>query len=269
VTDVGELKRTARALWGRGEYVPIAKRLEPAARALVDACAISAGQEVLDVAAGNGNVATLAAREGAAVVASDLSPAMVELGRMRTETEGLDVEWVEADAEELPFENARFDCAGSTFGAMFAPRPEVVASEIFRVVRPGGTVGMVNWTRDGFLGHWFELAASYAPQPPADVPSPLEWGRDEVARERFDGHAGSIETERGHVRWSFESADAMLKFFGETAGPGLALMESLDEDAKGRLRDDFGELVAGFNAATDGSVEVDGEYLLVVARLRG
>ena len=113
MTDVGELKRTARALWGRGEYVPIAKRLEPAARALVDACAISAGQEVLDVAAGNGNVATLAAREGAAVVASDLSPAMVELGRMRTETEGLDVERVEADAEELPFENARLDCAGS------------------------------------------------------------------------------------------------------------------------------------------------------------
>jgi SAM-dependent methyltransferase len=175
VTDVGELKRTARALWGRGEYMPIAKRLEPAARAVVDACAISAGQEVLDVAAGNGNVATLAAREGAAAVASDLSPEMVELGRMRTETEGLGVEWVEADAEALPFDDARFDCAATSFGAMFAPRPEVVAREIFRVVRPGGTVGMVNYTPAGFIGRWFELAASYAPQLPVHLPSPLDW----------------------------------------------------------------------------------------------
>jgi SAM-dependent methyltransferase len=187
VTDAGELKRTARALWGRSECAPIAKRLEPAARAVVGACAISAGQEVLDVAADNGNVATLAAREGAAGVASNLSPAMVELGRLGTETEGLASSGSRRTVEELPFEDARSNCATSTFGAMSAPRPELVAREIVRLVRPGGTVGLVNWRPDAFIGRWFELAASYAPQLRAHVPSPLAWSRDEVVRERFGG----------------------------------------------------------------------------------
>jgi len=269
VSDAGQLKDAARELWSRGDYVRIAERLEPAAEALVDACAISAGQEVVDVAAGNGNVAVAAAREGAAVVGSDLTPAMVELGRMRTELEGLDVEWVVADAEELPFEDGRFDCATSAFGVMFAPRPEAVARELFRVVRPGGTVGLANWTPEGFIGRWFALAASYGPPPPPDVPPPLEWGRDEVVRERFDGLAGSLDVERRPLRWSFESADAMLKFYGETAGPGLALMQSLDDERKAQVREEFVELVGEFNQATGGSVEIDGEYLLVVARRRG
>src|SRR5215212_3686599 len=114
-----------------GDYNPIADLLRPAAQALLDGCAISAGQEVLDVAAGTGNLALLAAEEGAAVVASDLTPEMVEKGRARTEAAGVDVEWVVADAEDLPFEDDRFDCAGSVFGAMFAPRPELAAREMF------------------------------------------------------------------------------------------------------------------------------------------
>jgi ubiquinone/menaquinone biosynthesis C-methylase UbiE len=269
VTDVGQLKEAARELWSRGDYVRIAERIEPVAREVVDACAISAGQEVLDVAAGNGNLAVVAAREGAAVVASDLTPAMVELGRMRTETEGLEVDWVVADAEELPFEDGRFDCAASVFGAMFAPRPEVAAREMFRVVRPGGTVGLANWTPEGFIGRWFGFRQRYGPPLPPDVPPPLEWGREDVVRERFDGLAASVSVERCLLRWSFESPDAALKFYGETAGPGLALMEALDDEGRARLRDDFHSLVADFNQATDGSVEVDGEYLLVVARRRG
>src|SRR5437867_11289373 len=117
----------------------------PAARELVDACAVSAGQEVLDVAAGTGNAAALAAAEGARVVASDFAPRQVERGRARTGAEGLDVEWVVADAEDLPFEDASFDCVFSVFGAQFPPRPERVAAELFRVLRPGGTLGMANW----------------------------------------------------------------------------------------------------------------------------
>jgi ribosomal protein L17 len=137
-------------MWSEGNYPAIAEVLMPVARALVDACAISAGQEVLDVAAGTGNVAVVAAEEGASVVASDLTPTLIDLGRARSAEAGLDIEWVEADAEALPFEDARFDCVTSTFGAMFAPRPEVVARELFRVVRPGNTVGMANWTPEGF-----------------------------------------------------------------------------------------------------------------------
>ena len=144
--DLDGLKERAREVWGLGDYHQVAQLTLPAARALVDACAISAGQEVLDVAAGDGNLALLAAEEGASVVASDISPGQVERGRARTAAEGVDVEWVEADVEELPFEDGRFDCCASVFGAMFAPRPEVAAAEMFRVVRPGGTVGLARST---------------------------------------------------------------------------------------------------------------------------
>src|SRR5205823_8797614 len=122
------------------------------------------GQEVLDVAAGNGNLALLATREGAAVVASDFSPAQVELGRARTVEEGYDIEWLVADAEDLPFEDGRFDCAASVFGAIFAPRPELAAAEMFRVVRPGGTVGIPPWTPAGLPGSMQALAARSAPE---------------------------------------------------------------------------------------------------------
>src|SRR3954452_14970686 len=139
------MKQRSAEAWGLGDYARIAELILPVSRSLVDACAISAGQEVLDVAAGNGNLAVLAAEEGADVVASDLSPGQIELGPPRTEAEGVDVEWVEADAEDLPFDDDRFDCAASVFGMMFAPRPEAAAREMFRVVKPGGTVGIAAW----------------------------------------------------------------------------------------------------------------------------
>ena len=135
--DVAEIKQRQRKVWALGDYSELSHWLEPAARALCDACAVSAGQEVLDVGAGDGNFTLAAAREGAAVVASDLSPGMVELGRERTSAEGFEIEWVEADAEDLPFDDGRFDVAASSFGAQFAPRPQVAAAELFRVVSSG------------------------------------------------------------------------------------------------------------------------------------
>ncbi|CAA9518003.1 MAG: Methyltransferase type 11 [uncultured Solirubrobacterales bacterium] len=269
MTDLEAVKEGTRGMWSRGDYGRLAARIESAAREVVDGCAISAGQVVLDVAAGNGNAAVLAAREGAAVTASDLTPAMVELGRARTEGEGLDVEWTVADAEELPFEDERFDCATSVFGAMFAPRPDVVARELFRVVRPGNTVGMANWTPEGFNGRFFALGNRYAPPPPEDVPRPTDWGCEEIVRERFADLAGSILVEPRFVRWSFADAGEASRFFEETAGPSATLAEMLDDESRGRLREEFAELVDQFNSATDGSVEVDAEYLLVVARRRG
>jgi ubiquinone/menaquinone biosynthesis C-methylase UbiE len=166
--DVDAIKERHRHIWGLGDYSELSAALRPAAEALAHACAVSAGQEVLDVAAGDGNFAVACAREGASVVASDLSPGMVERGRRRSEAEGYEIEWVEADAEALPFEDGRFDCVGSVFGAMIAPRPRVVAEELFRVVRPGGTVGMTAWTKEGFTAELFALGRSYAP--PVDAP---------------------------------------------------------------------------------------------------
>src|SRR3954452_18598878 len=187
--DLAALKQRSREAWDGANYDPLGERLLPAARELVDGCAVSAGQEVLDVAAGNGNFAALAAAEGARVVASDFSSGQVERGRARTERDGVDVEWVVADVEELPFEDASFDCVGSVFGAMFGPRPDVVASELFRVVRPGGTVGMANWLTRGFQSELFEALDRYAPNRPPELPNPRDWGEEEVVRERFDGLA--------------------------------------------------------------------------------
>ena len=132
--DIDAIKERHRWMWGLGDYADLSDALRPAAEALADACAVSAGQEVLDVAAGDGDFALACAREGASVVASDLAPGMVERGRARSQAEGYDIEWVEADVEALPFEDGRFDCEGSVFGAMIAPRPRVVAEELFRVV---------------------------------------------------------------------------------------------------------------------------------------
>src|SRR3954464_14537538 len=208
-TDFEQIKARTADAWSKGEYEPVAALLLPVARSLVDACAISAGQEVLDVAAGNGNLALLAAEEGADVVASDISPGQVELGRARTQAEGVDVEWVEADAEDLPFEDDRFDCAASVFGMQFAPRPDVAAREMFRVVKPGGTIGIVAWGHYGSQHEVFETMSRYAPPMPEGVPEPRDWGDEEVARARLEPLASSLAIERKKLHWEFDSFDQL------------------------------------------------------------
>src|SRR3954467_4874133 len=188
-------------MWGLGDYAELSEALRPAAEALADACAVSAGQEVLDVAAGDGNFAIACAREGASVVASDLSPGMLERGRARSEREGFDIEWVEADVEDLPFEDERFDCVGSVFGAMIAPRPRVAAEEMFRVVRPGGTVGMTAWLPKGASYEMFQVGRRYGQRGDPDMPALEEWSREETVRERFDGLAGGIEVTPHSLPW--------------------------------------------------------------------
>ena len=267
--DVSELKDRTRFIWSQGDYPDIARLLEPAAREIVDACAISAGQEVLDVAAGTGNVAVLAATEGARVVASDLTPALIDLGRERSAAEGLDIEWVEADAEDLPFDDGSFDAVTSCFGAMFAPRPELVASELFRAVRPGGSVGMANWTPQGFQQGLFSVQSRYAPPPPEGVPPSTDWGREDVIRRRFGELAGGIEMERRTVPFRFESPEAMWEFFATRSGPAVTARRMLPPDRYAALREDMVQLFADWNTASDGSLAIDAEYLLVVARRRG
>lgn len=257
-----------REVWGLGDYTRIADMIRPAARALVDACAISAGQEVLDVAAGSGNVAVLAAEEGARVVASDISPGQVRLGSSRTAAEGLDVEWVEADAEALPFEDERFDCCTSVFGAMFAPRPEIAASEMFRVLRPGGTFGMAVWGTFGFQGEMFEMTSEYVPALPEGVPSPREWAREDVARARLEGLASSIEIERRSMRWEFPSVEALFEVY-RAGGPNVAAERAMEPEQQAEMAQRATEIVRRWDRGDGSSLLLEPEYVQIVARKRG
>jgi SAM-dependent methyltransferase len=228
---------------------------------------VSAGQEVLDVAAGTGNLALLAAAEGASVVALDLTPKLIERGRERAAAEGVEIEWVEGDAEELPFEDASFDCTASVFGAMFGPRPERVAQELFRVTRPGNTVGMANWAPDGFMGRMFGMFAELMPAPEG-VPAPVMWGVEDVVRERFERLAGSLELERRTAPLEFESVDALIAHM-ENAGPQVGAKQALGPERYDDAMRRFREIVAEFNQAEGDAVSIAAEYLLVVARRRG
>ena len=193
-----------RWMWSLGDYSRVAELLESHAEALADACQIRPGASVLDVAAGNGNFAVAAARRGADVTASDLTPRMVELGRARTAADGSEIEWTEADAEQLPFADAGYDIMASVFGAMFAPRPQLVASEMFRVVKPGGLVAMANYSPGGYLGRLSNLIRSFSNRPALDPPSPFEWGDEDEVRRRFARLARSIDVD--HRLLSFESS---------------------------------------------------------------
>ncbi len=266
--DLERIKQGAREGWGKGDYSGLSEILRPAAQALCDACAVGAGQEVLDVAAGDGNFALACAFEGAGVVASDISPAMVQRGRARSEAEGYDVEWVEADAEDLPFEDGRFECVGSVFGAVMAPRPDVVAQELFRVVRPGNTVGLASWVPGGVAQELFAVGRKYAPSGSTRVVEHELWGDEDTVRERIGDLANSIEMERRTLPWSGESPEQYLDFMERNAPMQAAAKEAMPPELYARMRGDFLELVRGW-AGGDGPFSVDAEYLVIVARKRG
>jgi SAM-dependent methyltransferase len=256
------MKADARAAWGENPYMPLAERLRPAAVELVRAAGVGPGMRVLDVAAGNGNAAVEAVAAGAEAVASDWAPKMVAQGRERTAAEGLDVEWVEADVEDLPFEDESFDAALSVFGAMFAPRPEQAASELFRVVRPGGTVGMANWREEGFQGGFLAILTKYRPPEPEGVLPSVLWGDEAVVRERFGDRAEEIRVEPRDLNLRFESLQAMAEFFANSGARSF----DLSDERRQQLAIEMLEHVQRHNKADDGSVDIDAAYSVVVAR---
>jgi SAM-dependent methyltransferase len=254
-------------MWSLGDYGELASHLEPHAEALAEASGIRPGMEVLDVAAGSGNFAVAAARRGATVTASDLTPRMVELGRARSDAEGLAIEWLEADAEGLPFPAVSFDVVASVFGAMFAPRPDLVASELFRVARPGGLVAMANYAAHGFLPSLAALLAKHGPAAPAvPLPSPFLWGDPDEIRRRFDGLASAVDVERRTVTFAFDSPEEWLPFWERTNGPQLALRSMLPDEAYRALCEDATRLARELNTAGDDRLVLDSEYVLVLAR---
>ena len=260
------IKDGARMLWALGDYRLTAAFLQPEAQALAERCGLRARMEVLDVAAGTGNFATAAARLGAHVVATDLTPRMVEWGRERTLDEGLEVEWREADAEALPFESGHFELVASTFGAQFAPRPQLVASEMFRVLKPAGLTAMANWTANGFSGRLSALTTSYAPPSPLKLPSAMEWGDPEEVRRRLGSFADSIETEPRTARFTFRSIDAAEKFFEQTNPALLVLARMLPAPRYADLIAKARSLVREFCRPEGAGVVIENEYLVVLAR---
>jgi ubiquinone/menaquinone biosynthesis C-methylase UbiE len=261
-----QLKQGARMMWGLGDYRRIAEALQPEAGSLADRAGVGPGTSVLDVAAGTGNFAVAAGARGATVVASDFAPQMVAWGRERTAGAGLDVEWHEADAEDLPFDDGRFDVVGSAFGAMFAPRPDVAAAELFRVAKPGGVVVMANWSAEGFSGRTSALLASFGPPAPPELPSPMAWGEPEEVERRFARLARSVETEPRAATFRFASLEAATSFFEANTGGYVILKAMLPPERYARFRDGLADLVRAFAVAEDGGVRLDNAYLAVLAR---
>jgi SAM-dependent methyltransferase len=256
-------------MWAIGDYDRFARatvwELGPV---LVEACGVTPGQHVLDVAAGTGNVALRAAMAGASVIASDLTPEHFEAGRRAAAAAGVDLGWIEGDAEALPFDDGAFDVVTSCLGAMFAPDQRAVASELLRVCRPGGTIGMMNFTPEGNGGEFFALLAPYAPAPPPGAAPPVLWGQEAHVRELFGaGVSGLTMTRQTYVERA-ASAEDYCRLFSETFGPLIAIRAGLERapDRQARLDRDLLEAVTRWNRGrSSGPVEIPYEYLLVLA----
>ncbi len=260
-----------RSMWALGDYHRFAKHtvwgLGPV---LVDACGIAPGQRVLDVAAGTGNVAIRAAEAGAHVVALDLTPENFDAGRREAAASGVELDWLEGDAASLPFADGEFDVVTSSVGAIFAPDHQAVADEMLRVCRPGGTIGMINFTPDGVAREFFELFGRYAPPPPPGALPPVLWGSEAHVRELFGDRLASLElSRRSYVERSPGDPAAYCEFFKETFGPMVALRAELadEPDRLAALDRDFLEFATRANQAPpDRPAEYPYEYLLVVGR---
>ena len=266
--DVAAFKQTQRKIWSSGDYPDIARLIESAAEHLVRSADVQPGHDVLDVATGSGNVALLAARQGANVTGLDITPELFEAARRRAAEAGVEIEWVEGDAEELPWEQGSFDRALSAFGTMFAPRQERAAAELVRVTKPGGVVAVAAWTPEGTNGQMFRTVASHMPPPPAELKPPSLWGDEEHIRSLFEPLGVELEFERGQVDFADDSVEKWLVYGEEKLGPMVMARAALEPQGKwDALRSDLAALYERENKATDGSFRVEPEYLVTIARV--
>ncbi len=267
------LKARHRALWAAGDYPAVAAELIPGLGArLVQACGVRAGQRVLDVAAGTGNAAIPAAAAGATVTASDLTPELFDAGRALAAQRGIRLDWVEADAEALPFADNEFDVVMSCVGAMFAPHHRVTAQEMVRVLRPGGTIGMINWTPDGFIGRLFATMKPYAPPaPPGASPAPL-WGDEDHVRDLFADAVVDLALRRETVVMDRCATPlAFREYWKANYGPTIATYRFNEDDPErlAALDADFLTLLEQADTATESDrTAYPAEYLLVTATKR-
>jgi SAM-dependent methyltransferase len=266
------LKASHHATWAAGDYAAIAELIdEIPPQHLLERVGIEAGQTVLDVATGTGNLAVRAAAAGADVVGLDLTPELFETARPRAEALGVDVDWVAGDAEELPYPDASFDRVLSVFGVQFTPRHAVTAAELVRVCKPGGVIGVCNWTPEGTIGELFRIMSSYLPPAPAYASPPPLWGSEEHVRALFAAADGDVELEfeRATTPFHFDSAEHFAAFFETNYGPMVKARERLTADGRwDDCRSEIVQMMERRNVATDGRLDVPSEYLVTVARKR-
>jgi ubiquinone/menaquinone biosynthesis C-methylase UbiE len=263
--DIDGLKARIRSSWIAGDFGIIGRTVEEANEEIVGRLNIAPGIEWLDVACGTGNSAIPAARRGARVTGIDIAPNLLEQARARAKAAGVEARFVEGDAEQLAFPDASFDIVISVFGAMFAPRPDVVASELKRVCRRGGRIVMANWTPEGFAGEMFKLSARHMPPPPGIAP-PVQWGDESVARERLRDGIAELKITRRVATLSFPFDEAQtVEHYRKYFGPTIKTFESLDAKEQSAFRQDLETLWKRHNQASDGTVRVESEFLEIIA----
>lgn len=265
--DFEAIKQRQQAIWSAGDFSIIGTTLQIVGETLAEAADVRADENVLDVAAGNGNATLAAARRFARVTSTDYVPYLLEKGAERARAEGMSIEFKVADAENLPFKDDSFDVALSTFGAMFAPNQDQTARELLRVVRSGGRIGMANWTPEGFLGDLFRIIASYVP-PPAGLKSPMQWGTEPRIVELFGPEADDIQCVRREFMFRYRSPDHWIDSFRSFYGPLNKVYAALEPDRQTALSKDITELLTRLNKAKGASLVMPGEYLEVVVTKR-
>ena len=265
--DLAAIKARQQGIWSSGDYAIVGTTLQIVGEELCEALDIRSGQKVLDVAAGNGNFSLAAARRWSDVVSTDYVPSLLDRGRARATAEGVSIEFREADAEALPFEDGGFDVVGSTFGVMFTPNQERAAAELLRVCKPGGKIGLANWTPEGFIGQMFKTMGKHLP-PPAGLKSPPLWGTVPRLSELFASQAASIKAEPRTYQFRYRSADHWLEVFRTYYGPTLKAFGALEPRAQAALSGDLKALVERFNRSGDLTMVVPSEYLQVVITRR-
>lgn len=265
--DTGEIKANQRLAWAGGDYAAFGSRLQIMSELLCEAVDLRPDQRGLDVATGNGNTALAAARRSAEVTGLDYVPALLERARERAAAEQLEAEFIEGDAESLPFEDGSFGAVLSTVGVMFAPDQEAAARELLRVCRPGGRLGLASWTPDGFSGNLPEVFARYLP-PPAGLDSPMLWGTEERLRELLGSDVEELQTTRRSFVFRYRSVGRYLEALRSQIGPTRSAFLALGPEERQSLERDIEALVEGFNVSGDETMVVPADYLEAVVTKR-
>ena len=264
--EMETLKTKLKGTWMAGDFGVIAGMIEKGGDDFVDSIGIKPGMKVLDVACGTGNTAIPEAKKGADVTGVDIATNLLEQARARAAADGLKVQFDEGDVEDLHYPDNSFDAVVTMFGAMFAPRPDITASEMIRVCKPGGFVAMGNWTPEHFVGQMFKIGSTHVPPPPG-MSVPVQWGSEDIVRQRFAKGISDLQMNRRKIMFTFDGTpEQVVEHFRQYFGPTNRAFASLDEAGQAALRKDLVDHWTKNNQATDGTTRVEGEYLEVIAK---